>query len=228
MLSDLPVNASSFGDEIDGVLAFVFYTTVAWFAVAELVLLWLVLRYRKRDGVRAAWMPATTLKAQAWVLAPAALILVFDFAIEAKSHHAWNLVKLQVPPHDLLVRITGRQFAWTFTYAGRDGVLDTPDDFETVNQLRVPRGAVVRFQLESHDVLHSFWVPALRLKQDAVPGRSFPGWFEATREGSYDIACAELCGAAHTSMRARLEVDSQSVHAAWASALAEQQQLLVN
>jgi len=173
--------------------------------------------------LRAAWMPAKTLRAMSWILVPAAVVTVCDLAIEARSAPVWDEVKIELPEHDLLVRVTARQFAWSFTYAGADGLLDTADDYQTVTALHVPRGRVIRFQLESLDVLHSFWVPALRLKQDAVPGRSIAGWFEPTTEGDYEIACAELCGASHTAMRGILAVHSPELFDLWSSTMATQQ-----
>jgi cytochrome c oxidase subunit 2 len=76
----------------------------------------------------------------------------------------------------------------------------------------------VAFQLESRDVLHSFWVPSLRLKQDAVPGRTIHGWFRATKTGTFDISCAEICGTGHTSMRAALVVQTPEEFDRWVAA----------
>jgi cytochrome c oxidase subunit 2 len=226
MLRDLPPTISTFGGDIDGVIHFIWWIILIWFVAAEGLLVYAVVRYRRREGVRAAWLPADTRRMNAWILVPTALVLVCDLFIEVRSHGVWHEVKGEVPPHQVLVRVTGRQFVWTFGYAGADGELDTGDDFQTINELRVPAHAVVRFQLESVDVLHSFFVPALRLKQDAVPGRSIPGWFQAEATGRYEIACAELCGAAHTAMRATLFVDTAADFSAWSTAHAEQQRLL--
>jgi len=222
MLSDLPQNISTFGGDIDYVMALIWWIVGAWLVATEAVLLYLLWKYRKKDGKRAVWLPAKTLRANAWVLIPAAIVTVFDLAIEVASARVWAEVKEDIPEHQVLVRITGRQFAWTFQYAGADGELDTPDDFETVGEMHVPRDQIVRFQLEALDVLHAFWVPALRLKQDAVPRRSIPGWFEATKDGDYEIACAEICGAGHTMMRANLTVESPQLFNAWSAAQAAQ------
>jgi len=223
MLSDLPdIVASTFGGRIDNLISYIWWVVAVWFVAVEGLLLYFIIRYRKKKGVRGTWMPADTMKTNLWVLLPVLVVLVFDLVIEVKSHDVWEEVKGQVPKHEELVRITGRQFAWDFTYAGPDGVLDTLDDFQTVSELHVPKGRVIRFVLQSEDVLHSFWVPVLRLKQDVVPGREIPGWFEATQEGSFDIACAELCGAAHGAMKATLIVHSQSSFDTWERGWAEQ------
>jgi len=218
-------NISSFGPDIDGVIGLVFLITGLWLVVAEAVLIGLVIRFRHKDGKRASWLPGEKWRATRWVLVPVMLVALCDFAIEVSSARVWDAVKVEVPEHDVLVRITARQFAWSFTYAGEDGLLDTEDDFTTVNELRIPRDKIVRFQLESLDVLHSFFVPAMRLKQDIVPGRSIPGWFDANKEGRYEIACAELCGAAHTQMRAELVVETPENYAAWARTNAIQRSL---
>jgi cytochrome c oxidase subunit 2 len=222
MPSDLPINVSSYGADIDGVITFIFWCVGIWFVAAEAILVFALVRFRRRDGVRGAWLPADTLRSSAVILAPLAGVILCDLYIEHMSSSVWRAVKNEAPPHHTLVRITGRQFVWTFQYAGKDGRLDTKDDFETVGEMHVPRGRVVRFQLESHDVLHAFWSPALRLKQDAVPGRSIPGWFEATKDGSYEIACAELCGPAHTSMRAWMIVEPPESFDAWIEMKSEQ------
>ena len=228
MPTDLPPNIATFGGDIDAVISFIWWIVGVWFVASEALLVYLLIRYRKRDGERAAWMPADTLKTTAWVLVPVFLVLLCDLAIEAKSHGVWDHVKGELPAHDELVRVTARQFAWTFTYAGGDGELDTADDFRTVSELHVPRGENVRFELESVDVLHAFWVPALRLKQDAVPGRTISGWFNATEEGSYDLACAELCGPAHGAMRGKLVVHAADSYRAWSAAMAEQHRELAS
>jgi cytochrome c oxidase subunit II len=226
MMNYLPLdNISSFGPDIDGVIGLVFWVTGIWLVVAELVLIGLVIRYRKKDGKRAIWLPGEKWRTTAWVIIPVILVALCDFAIETSSARVWDMVKVDVPKHDVLVRITARQFAWSFTYAGEDGVLDTGDDFSNVGELHIPRDKVVRFQLESLDVLHSFFVPAMRLKQDVVPGRSIPGWFDANKEGRYEIACAELCGSAHTQMRAVLVVDSPENFASWTRTVAAQRAL---
>ncbi len=168
-------------------------------------------------------MPATKRKALAWIFVPVGLVFVCDIYIDVVSTKVWDEVKIEVPAHDLLVKITARQFAWDFTYAGEDGVLGTDDDFQSVSEFHVPKDAVVRYQLESKDVIHSFFVRELRLKQDALPGRSWPGWFTPTVEGTYEIACTEICGASHTVMRGELIVHSAESWLAWSRDLVGQQ-----
>jgi cytochrome c oxidase subunit 2 len=84
-----------------------------------------------------------------------------------------------------------------------------------VNELHVPNEKVILFELTAKDVLHSLWVPELRLKQDAVPGRTIRGWFRATREGEFELICAEICGFAHSMMKGSLRIESAQEYDRW-------------
>jgi len=113
------------------------------------------------------------------------------------------------------VRVEPEQFAWNAQYAGPDGVFDTADDVRVINDLHVPIGRPVLVSLKSKDVIHSFFLPNFRIKQDAVPGIVTHLTFEATKTGTYDIACAQLCGLGHYRMRGELTVDSQKDFDKW-------------
>jgi cytochrome c oxidase subunit 2 len=100
-------------------------------------------------------------------------------------------------------------------HPGPDGEIDTADDITTVDELRLQVDTLYHYKLEARDVLHSFSIPAFRLKQDAVPGRVITGWFEPSRIGRYDFQCAEICGIGHGVMVASVIVESAEDHAAW-------------
>jgi cytochrome c oxidase subunit 2 len=211
----LPEAASSYAGEIDGLLVLITVIVGVWFLAAEGVLIYFALRYRRVEGRKAAYVPARTLRTMSFVLVPCAVVLGFDLVIDAAGAPVWDHVKQELPPADERVRIVGEQWAWRFTYPGADGLLDTEDDVEVINELHVPIDAVVVFELGAKDVLHALWVPELRLKQDAVPGRTIRGWFKATREGSYEFICAEICGIGHTMMKAMLHVESPDAYRRW-------------
>jgi len=215
LLSWLPENVSSYGSDMDSLLRLILYIVGVWFVLAEVVLIGFLVVYRKKPGKRAAWVPGSNLKQLSWVLLPCVVILGLDLAIEAAGAPVWHTIKQTLPDPDLTVRVSGKQFAWDFTHPGEDGQLDTDDDIKSEFDLYVPVDSVVQFELVSEDVIHSFWLPHLRLKQDVVPGRSIKGWFEVTKEGIYPIACAELCGIGHTKMGARLHVQSLEEHRIW-------------
>ena len=211
----LPENISSYGGRVDGVIQLVFWIVGAWFVVVLGLLLVFAVRYRRARHPQAAYVPARSWRAMSFVLVPCAAVLLFDLVIETASSRAWDHIKVDLPPADLTVRVIGKQYAWTLVHPGPDGVLDTADDITELNTLHVPAGRVVHFELQSEDVIHSFFLPNLRLKQDAVPGRTVQGWFEATRPGSYQLVCAELCGIGHTNMRGKLEVHTREDYEQW-------------
>lgn len=142
-------------------------------------------------------------------------------------------------PAEVSVRVVAEQYAWNIHYPGRDGVfgrtglefisnsnplgLDRSDpaahdDIVTINELHLPVNEPVMVRLTSKDVIHSFGLPALRVKQDAIPGFVFPVRFEPTRVGQYEIACAQLCGLGHYRMRGALVVESAAEYAGWLAA----------
>lgn len=104
------------------------------------------------------------------------------------------------------VQVLGQQWAWNFRQAGEDGIFNTQDDVVTLNDLRVPAGKKVVFQILSKDVIHSLYFPNARRKTDAIPGRITRMWIQFNRPGKYDIACAEMCGTYHYRMAAKLTV----------------------
>ena len=214
-MSWLPESASSFAPQLDRLMLAITLIVGAWFLVAEAVLVTFVIRYRRRPGRRAAYLPATGLRSMAFVLVPCVVILGLDLVIDAMGARAWEEIKLELPPHDELVRIQGEAWQWRITSPGADGRLDTADDVQTLNELHVPVEKTVLFELTARDVLHSLWIPQLRLKQDAVPGRTIRGWFRATREGQYPVICAEICGIAHTFMQGALHVESEAAFRQW-------------
>jgi cytochrome c oxidase subunit 2 len=115
----------------------------------------------------------------------------------------------------LRVEVMAQQWMWSFRYAGPDDEFGTEDDVVTNNDLRVPTNTKILFHLTSKDVIHSFFVPNVRLKVDTIPGRITRVWWEVNRPGVYDIACAEMCGTHHYLMKAQLTVYSQEDFARW-------------
>lgn len=211
----MPIAASSYAGDMDRVMWLITVIVGIWFIAAEAILLFFTFRYRKKEGVRASYVPGTTFRQTGWILIPCVAILLCDFAIDAFGERVWETIKYHVPPAQLSIGVEGRQWAWTFTHPGKDGILGSPDDIVIPDEIHVPVGVNVAFTVGAADCLHSFWVPELRLKQDAVPGRHIQGWFRATRPGSYPVLCAELCGVAHGLMRGTLHVDTEADYERW-------------
>jgi cytochrome c oxidase subunit 2 len=207
--------ASTYAASIDNLILLIGVIVGVWFLLAEVVFFWLLWRFRARDGVKAAYVAGESKSEKKWVAYPHYAVLVFDVIILVFALRVWNDVKIAAPPGEERVRIVAQQWAWTFVHAGPDGALDTADDIRTVEDLNVQVNRTYHFELHSRDVLHSFSVPVFRLKQDAVPGRSIQGWFNATQTGTFDIQCAEICGIGHGLMPGRIHVRSAAEHQAW-------------
>lgn len=215
MFDWFPENISTFGGEIDHVFSLIFYIVGIGFLLGEGVIFYFLIKYRRREGKKAAFVHGNTLSQAAWILIPALIVLVLDLWIDFAGAKAYEKVKCDMPLTDVVVQVTGKQFNWINTYPGPDGTFGTDDDFTQENDLHVPVNKVVRIILKSDDVIHSFFVPVLRLKQDLVPGREIEAWFEATETGKYEIGCAELCGYGHYTMRGLLYVHSEEEYASW-------------
>jgi cytochrome c oxidase subunit 2 len=207
---------SSFAKDVDFIFDLIFWIVIAfWFVLVEGVFLWLILRFKKRDGVGAQYITGELKSEKNWVHYPHLLVLACDVVILVVAIRVWYNVKQHVPPVDHTVRIVGQQWAWSFVHPGADGRLDTPDDIKTVDDLHLEVGKTYAFKLESRDVLHSFSIPVFRLKQDAIPGRVVTGWFKPIATGTHDIQCAEICGIGHALMPGRVIIETPEAHAAW-------------
>lgn len=213
---DIP-QLSTYAADIDGVITLIAVLTGFWFLAAEGIFFWLIWKFRAKPGEKSQYLVGKEKHVKRWITIPHALVLVCDVFIIIGAVRVWYNVKQQLPEPDSEIRIIGQQWAWTFQHPGADNVLDTADDIFTVEDLHVEVDKVYHFKLESLDVLHDFSVPVFRIKQDAVPGRSITGWFEATGTGEYDIQCAEICGIGHGIMAGRIHIEDAQTHAAWIS-----------
>ncbi len=209
--------ASSYAGSVDNLILLITVIVGFWFILSEGMFFWLLWRFRAREGQKAEYYTGDEPHLKRWITIPHGLIIFLDLFIIFGAVRVWYDVKLQVKEGDDVVRITAQQWAWVFQHTGADGKLDTADDITLVNEMHVEEGKTYNFELHSRDVIHSFSVPAFRLKQDMIPGRVIKGWFEPTRAGQYDIQCAEICGIGHGLMPARLIVEQPAAHAAWIS-----------
>jgi cytochrome c oxidase subunit 2 len=212
MMSWLPENVSTYGGEIDYLFYLIYYITGAVFILVTVAMIAFLIMYRRREGRRAIYSHGNTTLEIIWTVIPAVILIVLSFMSQA----TWAKIKAHVPPSDFAVRVTAKQFNWEILYPGPDGKFGTADDLSLENQLHVPVGKVVHVVLASKDVIHSFFLPNLRLKQDTVPGRDIVAWFEATKPGQYEMPCAELCGFGHSGMKGWLYVHTPEDYAKWA------------
>jgi cytochrome c oxidase subunit 2 len=149
----------------------------------------------------------------------AAVFLTIDLNISRISNNDLRETFWKYPDpkteNVLTIQVLAQQWMWNFRYPGPDKVFNTADDVVTTNDLRIPLNTKVYFNLTSKDVIHSFFVPAVRLKVDTIPGRITRVWWDATKTGTYDIACAEMCGTHHYLMKAKLTVYEQAEFDQW-------------
>lgn len=211
MLQWLPENVSSYGAEIDALFRLIYILTAVAFVAVTAVMLAFLFRYRAREGRRAAYSHGNTALEVVWTVIPAAIFLWLGFV----SKSQWEKIRITIPPTDTEIRITAKQFNWEILYPGPDRQFGTSDDKQVDNEIHIPVGQPIRVILNSRDVIHSFFLPNLRFKQDAVPGRDIQTWFQANKPGKYEAPCAELCGFGHSGMKGWLYVHSAEEYQQW-------------
>lgn len=215
----LPPAAASYAGNIDFMFWLIMAITGIAFVVVEAGLVWFVVKYRARPGRRAHYTHGNTRAEVIWTAVPAVTVVVLGIM----SNGVWVKIKgrSSAPPDAMPVEIRAKQFEWNVFYPGADAQLHTGDDFKVRNQLHVVVNRPVKVLLTSEDVIHSFFVPDFRIKQDAVPGMNIVVWFEPTKTGEYELACAELCGHSHYKMGAKVYVHTQDEYDAWAAQRAQ-------
>ena len=168
MLEYFVKNASSYGGEIDWLFDLITYMVGFWFLLTFGVLVYLLLKFRYREGVAAKYVTGERHHEKQWIHWPHNAIIVFDVVLIAGAILVWVQIKQTMPPKDDAIRVIGQQWSWAFTHSGPDGKLDTEDDIKTVNDLHVEVNKVYHFELQSRDVLHNFAVPAFH-ENNVVP-----------------------------------------------------------
>jgi len=183
----LPEQASSFAEQVDQLHYFVIITTLIASTAVGMGAIFFFWRYRRRsENQKTPHVEPTVLIEVLFVGVPL-LFFVGWFLMGFK-----DFVTLSTPPRDAMdIYVMGKQWMWKFAY---------PDGPSSISTLRVPADRPVRLLLTSRDVIHSFYVPAFRIKQDALPGRYTQTWFTATKPGRYPVFCAEYCGLSHSGM----------------------------
>jgi len=233
--------ASRHGADIDRVFNVTLAITGVLFVLLQLGLAGLVFRFRNR-GTDTPDKPPRSRVEYRFALVAGLLIFGVDITLFALGESEWYKAWGAAPADAALVEVNAAQFIWNFRYAGADGVFgklsptlitaDNPiglddkdpaaaDDIVSANELHLEANRPVRLQLKSKDVIHSFFVPNFRVKQDVVPGMMIEIWFVPTEEGRFELACNQLCGMFHHRMRAAVVVENRESLESW---LAEMKQ----
>ena len=209
----LPPGASTFVGEIDWLYNTILVITTVAFVLVQATLLWFLWRYRGRPGRRAVYTHGSLKAEYIWTSVTALVVAWLGLA----SAGGWRRIKSEsgIPRDAIPMTIRAKQFEWHVTYPGTDGRIGGADDFSVRGQLHVPVNRPVVATLEAEDVIHSFFVPQWRIKQDAVPGMKIKVWFQPTKTGTFELGCAELCGLGHYRMRAVVTVHTQEEYDRW-------------
>ncbi|MBI4028112.1 MAG: cytochrome-c oxidase [Verrucomicrobia bacterium] len=231
-----PPVASEHGAGIDLMINYLLAAVGGLLLVGHAILAWFVWRFSRQD--RVTFRLATVRTEWKWALVPVVLmllvaeggVLVFGVPVWKKFYVA------KAPANALTVEVTGQQFVWHFRYPGKDGLfgrthvkfidddnvlgLDPTDaagrdDLIVNGQLRLPVNRPVRLRLRSKDVLHGFFLPSQRVRQDIVPGMLIEVWFVPNQAGQFEILCTELCGLGHHMMRGLLQVMPEREFEQW-------------
>jgi cytochrome c oxidase subunit 2 len=209
----LPENVSSFGRDIDWLFHLIYAITMITGILVFIAMIAFLVMYRDRPGRKATYTHGNTTLEIVWTVVPALILVVLTFL----SAPAWSRIKMSIPPTDLVIQVTAKQFNWQVAYPGPDGKFGTDDDKKFLDEMHIPVNKPVKVILKSQDVIHSFFVPAFRIKQDAVPGRDIAAWFDAMKPGKYEWPCAELCGFGHSGMKGWVYVHSAADYEKWAA-----------
>ncbi|MDB4931635.1 MAG: Cytochrome c oxidase polypeptide [Myxococcaceae bacterium] len=182
LMKQLPAQWSTFGPGYDWLFYFIYWMSVALFVGIIGTAIFFVVKYRRRPGVKAEPTGHNLVMELAWTVAPVILlVLLFHWGFA-------GYVSLTSPPPDAMdIRVRARKWSWDFEY---------PNGGHTANSVTIPINRPVRFVISSEDVLHAMFIPAFRVKRDAVPGMYSTLWFQATHTGDTRFYCAEYCGAA--------------------------------
>ena len=217
-MSIFPENVTTYGGEIDSLFYLILMFAGIAFVISLIVLFYPMFRYSQKNAPKAEYITGEKTKHVKWVVIALGLLTASDFVILYAEHPVWEKIEETVPADGVRVGITGIQWNWVFTYPGPDGKLNTSDDVvinEPSSELHVPVNTNVIMELHSRDVIHNFFVPNARTKQDVTPGRTYVRWVNFTKEGKFEIVCSQICGVLHSKMRNYFVVESKEKYDAY-------------
>ncbi|MGE5648181.1 MAG: cytochrome c oxidase subunit II [Acidobacteriota bacterium] len=198
----VPVQGTAYAGQVDSLYLFLIWVTIFFFLLVAGLIAVFVLKYRRRaaGGLTPDISHNTALEV-VWTVIPLALVIVIFF---------WGFrsyMEAQVAPADALeIQVSAKKWVWVFEY---------PDGTRSLNEMHVPLGKPVKLVMNSEDVIHSFYVPTFRIKQDVVPNRYTTLWFDATEPGMHRLLCAEYCGRGHSDMGGKIFVDDEAKYRDW-------------
>ena len=199
-----PEQASTIAGKVDLLYAALVLLSAMFTVPVAVLIVYFAVKYRAGAKVDRTGQPHTDMRLEAaWIGIPLALSMgVFVWSSSL-------FLELSRPPaQSLNITVIGKQWMWKFQH---------PTGQREINELHVPLGQPIKLTMQSQDVIHSFYVPAFRIKQDVIPGRATETWFEATKTGEYHLHCTEYCGAQHATMGGRVVVMEPVHYQEWPS-----------
>jgi cytochrome c oxidase subunit II len=200
----LPPSVSTVSGEVDSLFMFLIWMSVFFFVLIVAGTLFFITKWRRSKNEAATLDTGPThnsILEATWIIVPTLLVLVI-FVWSFRTYMKMSIV----PPNAMEVKVTGQKWFWSFAY---------PEGGSSVNELIVPVDMPVKLLMSSQDVIHSFFVPAFRVKKDVLPNRYSIAWFEATAVGEYDLFCTEFCGTKHSEMIGKVRVVSRDEFEVW-------------
>ena len=198
-----PEQASTVAEKVDMLYFFLVGVSVFFTALIALLIIVFAIRYRKSAIVDRTPAHPNMMLEVVWIVIPLVIVsIVFFWSIQLYYDMS------RIPEEGIEIDVVAKQWMWKFQHSQGPREIDT---------LHVPAGRVVKLRMISQDVIHSFFVPAFRVKQDVLPGRYSRTWFEATTPGEYHLFCAEYCGTSHSQMIGRVVVLAPADYQSWVS-----------
>ena len=188
------------GKVVNEVFLFIFVICVFLLALITFLMVYFVVRYRREKHPQPADIEGSTWLEIVWTVVPIVLVLAMFYV----GLTGFQFLR-KVPEGAMVVKVIARQWSWLFQY--ENGVEDP--------ELRVPLGKPVKLLLTSQDVIHGFYSPAFRIKQDAVPGMTTYLWFQPTQTGAFDVLCTQYCGLEHSHMLSKIIVLPEQEFTQW-------------
>jgi cytochrome c oxidase subunit 2 len=186
---------------VDNVFILIIAISVFFLLLVTVAMIYFVVKYRREKHPVSENITGNTTLEIVWTIVPTILVLIIFF-------YGWEGFKVlrNAPSDAMLVKVTGKMWSWSFEY-------ENGKKKDTL--LYVPLGKPMKFELRSNDVLHSFYIPEYRIKEDVVPGKVNYLWFNPVNIGNYDIYCAEYCGLNHSYMLGKVVVMPADEFYAW-------------
>jgi cytochrome c oxidase subunit 2 len=192
---------SQYASDVDFSMIYIIVISIVMLIGVTFVMLLFIYKYHHKRNPKPTQTHGSVALETVWIVVPTFIVLSMFYV----GYADFSKNRADLDNADNIVKVTGQQFDWRFTY----------DNGATLDTLFVPVNKITRFDITSIDVIHSFYIPSMRIKEDAVPGRINQYTINPLKTGSFDIACTEYCGVRHWDMYTKINVVTQEEYDAW-------------